>query len=46
MFTLNYIEKCLNLKGVIVKNVVNIAEEQHITYLCLYKNSAAPTVDI
>jgi len=34
MFTLDYIEKCLNLKGVIVKNIVNIAEEQHI-YLSL-----------
>ena len=34
MFTLDYIEKCLNLKGIIVKNIVNIAEEQHI-YLSL-----------
>jgi len=31
MFTLDYIEKCLNLKGVIVEN---IAEEQH-TYISL-----------
>ncbi|MDD4320830.1 MAG: hypothetical protein PHH31_04675 [Acidaminococcaceae bacterium] len=34
MFALDYIEKCLNLKGIIVKNIVNIAEEQHI-YLSL-----------
>ncbi|MDD4721906.1 MAG: transposase family protein [Acidaminococcaceae bacterium] len=34
MFTLDYIGKSLNLKGVIVKNIVNIAEEQHI-YLSL-----------